>query len=41
MPNTLSFSGDAVTLLGFVGVVSTLVILVSVFRTYAKSPLRK
>jgi hypothetical protein len=40
-PETLSFSGDAVTILGFVGVVSTLVILVSVFRSYFNSPLRK
>lgn len=41
MPDTLNFAGDAVTVLGFVGVASTLVILVSVFRSYFNSPLRK
>jgi hypothetical protein len=40
-PDSLNFTGDAVTILGFVGVVSTLVILVSVFRSYFNSPLRK
>ena len=40
-PDTLNFAGDSVTLLGFVGVTSTLVILVSVFRSYFNSPLRK
>ena len=41
MPDTLNFAGDSVTILGFVGVVSTLIILVSVFRSYYNSPLRK
>jgi hypothetical protein len=40
-PNTLNFDGDLVTVLGFVGVLSTLAILVSVFRSYYNSPLRK
>jgi len=40
-PSTLNFTGDAVTYLGFVGVISTLIIVVSVFRSYYKSPLRK
>ena len=40
-PDTLTFSGDAVTFLGLVGVISTGVILVSVFRSYYNSPLRK
>jgi hypothetical protein len=40
-PDTLNFNGNIVTVLGFVGVVSTLVILVSVFRSYFNSPLRK
>lgn len=41
MPDTLSFSGDAVTFLGLIGVVSTFVILISVFRSYYNSPFRK
>jgi hypothetical protein len=38
MPNTLDFTGDAVTFLGLVGVTSTLIILVTVFRRYFNSP---
>jgi hypothetical protein len=41
MPESLNFTGDAVTYLGLVGVVSTLIILVSVFRSFANSPVRK
>jgi hypothetical protein len=41
MPDTLSFSGNAVTFLGLIGVVSTFVILISVFRSYYNSPFRK
>lgn len=41
MTNSYDFSGDAVTFLGFVGVVSTLVIMVSVFKSYWTSPYRK
>jgi len=40
-PDTLTFSGNAVTYLGSVGVISTLIIVVSVFRSYFNSPLRK
>lgn len=40
-PDTLTFTGDAVTYLGLVGVVSTMVILVTAFRRYYNSPLRK
>jgi hypothetical protein len=40
-PDTYSFSGDAVTFLGLVGVISTAIIVVSVFRSYFNSPLRK
>jgi hypothetical protein len=40
-PDTLNFNGDLVTVLGFVGVLSTLFILISVFRSYFNSPLRK
>ena len=40
-PDTLNFTGDAVTYLGLVGVISTAIIVVSVFRSYFNSPLRK
>lgn len=40
-PDTYSFSGDAVTFLGLVGVASTLVIIVTVFRRFYSSPLNK
>jgi hypothetical protein len=40
-PDSLNFTGDAVTFLGLVGVTSTLIIVVSVFRSYFNSPLRK
>jgi hypothetical protein len=36
-----NFTGDALTFLGLVGVISTAIIIVSVFRSYSKSPLRK
>jgi hypothetical protein len=39
--NTLSFQGDAVTVLGLVGVISTGIILVLCFTRYFNSPLRK
>jgi hypothetical protein len=40
-PDTYSFTGDAVTFLGLIGVVSTLLIVVTAFRRYYNSPLRK
>lgn len=40
-PDTLNFNGDAVTFLGIVGLVSTLAILVSVWRSYWTSPYRR
>jgi hypothetical protein len=40
-PDTLNFTGDSVTFLGLVGVISTFIILVTVFRSYYNSPLRK
>ena len=40
-PDTLTFTGDAVTFLGLVGVASTAIILVTIFRAFAKSPLNK
>lgn len=41
MPDTLDFTGNVVTILGFVGVLSTFVILVSVYRSYWNSPYRR
>ena len=41
MPDTLNFTGDAVTVLGMVGVISTGIILVTAFSRYFNSPLRK
>jgi hypothetical protein len=41
MPESYTFTGDAVTFLGLVGVTSTLIILVTAFRRYYNSPLRK
>ena len=40
-PATLNFTGNAVTYLGLIGVISTAIIVVSVFRSYFNSPLRK
>jgi hypothetical protein len=40
-PDTFTFAGDAVTFLGLIGVISTAIIVVSVFRSYFNSPLRK
>ena len=37
---TYDFTGDGVTLLGFVGIVSTLIIVVTAFRRFFNSPLR-
>jgi hypothetical protein len=41
MPETYAFTGDAITLIGLVGVISTAVIVYSVFRSYWSSPYRK
>lgn len=38
---TYSFSGDAVTIIGLVGVISTGIIVVTSFRRYFNSSLRK
>ena len=37
-PETLNFNGDAITFLGFVGIVSALVIVVTAFRRFFNSP---
>ena len=41
MPDFYSFSGDGVTYLGAIGIVSSFVILYTAFRRYYNSPLRK
>jgi hypothetical protein len=41
MPNTYNFTGDAVTFLGLVGVISTAIIVTTAFNRYFNSPLRK
>jgi hypothetical protein len=41
MINSYNFTGDVVTYFGLIGVISTAIIIVSVFRSYSKSPLRK
>ena len=40
-PDTYTFSGDAITFLGLVGVISTGIIVLTAFRRYFSSPLRK
>jgi len=37
-PETYSFSGNATTFLGFIGVASTLIIVVVAFRRFFNSP---
>jgi len=41
MPETMTFTGDAVTFLGLIGVISTAIIVITVFRSFGNSPLRK
>lgn len=38
MPTTYTFSGDAVTFIGLVGVVSAFVIVITAFRRFFNSP---
>ena len=40
-PDTYTFTGDAVTFLGLLGVVSTLVIIITAFKRYFNSPLNR
>ena len=37
-PDTYTFSGDAITFLGLIGVASTLLIIVTAFRRFFNSP---
>ena len=39
--DTYTFTGDAVTYLGFIGIISTLIIIVTAFTRFYKSPLNK
>jgi hypothetical protein len=41
MIESYTFTGDAVTYLGLLGIISTAIIVVTVFRSYYNSPLRK
>jgi len=41
MIDTFNFTGDAVTVLGFIGVISTAIILVTVFKQHYNSPLNR
>jgi hypothetical protein len=41
MIDTYTFTGDTVTYLGLIGIISTAIILVSVFRSFYKSPMNK
>ena len=38
--STFDFTGDATTFLGFIGIISTAIILVAAFRKFRSSPLR-
>jgi hypothetical protein len=38
MPETYTFGGDAVTILGLVGVISAFVIVITAFRRFFNSP---
>jgi len=40
-PETFDFSGNATTFLGLVGVISTGIIVITSFRRYFNSPLKK
>jgi hypothetical protein len=41
MPETLDFSGNLITILGFLGVLSTFVILITVWRSWWSSPYKR
>jgi hypothetical protein len=41
MTQTLDFTGDTTTLIGFIGIVATFAIMISVYRSYWNSPFRK
>jgi hypothetical protein len=39
--DTFNFNGDATTIIGLVGIISTAIIVITVFRSYWFSPYRK
>jgi hypothetical protein len=41
MPDTYNFTGDAVTFLGLIGIISTGIIVITAFRRYFNSPMRR
>jgi len=41
MPDSYGFVGDSVTFLGLIGVASTAIILVTIFRSFYNSSLNK
>ena len=41
MIETYNFSGDSITILGLIGIISTGIILVAAFTRYYNSPLKK
>ena len=41
MIESYTFTGDAVTYLGLLGIISTAIIVVSVFKSFYQSPLNK
>ena len=41
MPDCYGFVGDGITFLGLIGVISTAIIVITVFRSFYKSPLNK
>lgn len=41
MIQTYDFTGDVVTVVGFIGVVATFAIMISIYRAYWNSPYRK
>ena len=41
MPSTFNFSGDAITFLGLIGVISTAIIVTTAFQRFYRSPLNR
>jgi len=41
MIETYNFSGDSITILGLIGIISTGIIMVTAFTRYYNSPLKK
>lgn len=41
MPETYTFAGDATTILGLVGIISTAIIIITAFRRFYNSPMNR